>query len=70
MELLDKIKSCETSLELDKLRREIVKAAENGEDFTVLQKAFIKKKNSLKRNGHTARLEGYSVSDLINKKLI
>lgn len=70
MELLDRIKSCETSLELDKLRREIVNATENGEDFTVLQKAFIKKKNSLKRNGHTAKLEGYSVNDLIYKKLI
>ena len=70
MELMDKIKSCQTSLELDKLRREIVNAAENGGDFPSLQKAFIKKKNSLKRNGHTAKLEGYSVHDLINKKLI
>lgn len=67
MSLLEQIKSCTTSLELDKLRRKIVTEVENGSDFETLQKAFIKKKNSLRRNGHTPRTEGYSAHDLIKK---
>lgn len=53
MELIDKIKKCQTMRELAELRVEIVHAAENGEDFNALQKEFICKKNSLKRNGHS-----------------
>lgn len=50
MGLIDKIKNCQTMRELDELRIEIIRAAENGEDFNALQKAFIRKQNSLKRN--------------------
>ena len=44
--LAEKIKSCKTMPELDELRIEIVKDKEN---FIVNQKAFISKKNKLKR---------------------
>lgn len=52
-ETLKKIKNCKTMFELDSLRLEIVKNAKNGEEFFEMQREFIKKKNSLKRNGHT-----------------
>lgn len=55
--------------ELDELRIEIVGAVESGEeDFITLKKCFIKKQNSLKRNGHTRWKEGYKLSDIINQK--
>lgn len=65
--IFDRIKSCQTMRELDELRIDVVHAMESGEfDFNELQKAFIKKKNSLKRNGHTRFKEGYSLNDVIN----
>ena len=47
-ELKDKIKKCETQKELDSLRIEVVRDMENVMEN---QKIFIKKKNSLKRQG-------------------
>lgn len=47
-ELSEKIKNCTTQKELDILRFEIVKDKEN---FAENQKLFVKKKNSLKRQG-------------------
>lgn len=68
MELMDKIKNCQTMRELDELRIEIVRAAENGEDFNSLQKAFIRKQNSLKRNGHSRWKEGYKLQEIIKQQ--
>lgn len=68
MELIDKIKNCQTMRELDELRIEIVRAAENGEDFNSLQKAFIRKQNSLKRNGHSRWKEGYELQEIIKQQ--
>lgn len=69
MDLFEKIKNCQTSRQLDELRISIIRASESGEyDFSTLQKAFIKKKNSLKRNGHTSNTEGYSVREIINEQ--
>lgn len=47
-ELSKKINNCTTQKELDILRFEIVKDKEN---FAENQKLFVKKKNSLKRQG-------------------
>lgn len=66
MDLLNKIKGCQTMRELDELRGEIISAANAGADFPALQAAFIKKQNSLRRNGHTRSKEGYSLSDVIH----
>lgn len=66
--LLDRIKGCQTMRELDEMRIDIIKAADNGEDFETLQKAFIKKQNSLRRNGHTRWKEGYSLNEVIEKQ--
>lgn len=63
-ETLKKIKNCKTMFELDSLSLEIVKNAKNGEEFFEMQREFIKKKNSLKRNGHTREKEGYSLVDV------
>lgn len=68
MELIDKIKNCQTMHELDELRIEIIRAAENGEDFNDLQKAFIRKQNSLKRNGHSRWKEGYELQEVIKQQ--
>lgn len=68
MKIIDKIKSCQTMRELDELRIEIIKAAENGEDFAEMQKAFISKQNSLKRNGHSRWKEGYELNDVIKQQ--
>ena len=69
--IFDRIKNCQTMRELDELRIDVVHAMESGEfDFNDLQKAFIKKKNSLKRNGHTRFKEGYSLNDVINDQKI
>lgn len=68
MELIDKIKNCQTMRELDELRIEIIRAAENGEDFNTLQKAFIRKQNSLKRNGHSRWKEGYELQEVIKQQ--
>lgn len=54
--------------ELDELRIDIIKAAEKGEDFETMQSAFIKKQNSLRRNGHTRWKEGYSLDDIIRSQ--
>lgn len=64
MDLLEKIKGCQTMRELDELRIDIVISVQNRADFEVLQKAFIKKKNSLKRNGHSRFKEGYSLNNV------
>jgi hypothetical protein len=66
--LTSKIKNCQTSKELDLLRVEIIQVANNGEDFTMLQSAFIKQKNKLKRNGHTANAEGYSMLQVVREQ--
>lgn len=47
-ELSEKINNCTTQKELDILRFEIIKDKEN---FAENQKLFVKKKNSLKRQG-------------------
>lgn len=65
MDLISKIKSCQTMRELDDLRQEIISAVDGGADFLTLQKAFIKKQNSLRRNGHTRTKEGYTLNDVI-----
>jgi hypothetical protein len=68
MEILEKIKKCSTMRELDELRYEIVEAMQNdSSNFTTIQKAFIHKGNSLKRNGHTRSSEGYSLNEVIQK---
>ena len=67
--IFEKIKTCQTMRELDELRIDVVHAMEAGEsDFYEIQRAFIKKKNSLRRNGHTRRNEGYSWADVCNSK--
>lgn len=68
MELMDKIKNCQTMRELDELRIDIIKAAENGADFGELQQAFIKKQNNLRRNGHSRWKEGYELNDVIKQQ--
>lgn len=68
MELIDKIKNCQTMRELDELRIEIVRATESGEEFNTLQKAFIRKQNSLKRNGHSRWKEGYELQEIIKQQ--
>lgn len=68
MELIKKIKDCKTMRELDELRIEIIREAESGGDFEALQKDFIRKKNSLKRNGHSRWNEGYELNDVISKQ--
>lgn len=68
MEILEKIKNCQTMRELDELRIDIIRAAEKGEDFETMQSAFIKKQNSLKRHGHTRWKEGYSLNDVIQNQ--
>ena len=50
MTLIEKISNCQTMKELDELRIEIIREVESGGDFEALQKAFIRKQNSLKRN--------------------
>lgn len=70
MELIDKIKNCQTMRELDELRIEIIRVAENGEDFNTLQKAFIRKQNSLKRNGHSRWKEGYELQEIIKQQKV
>ena len=54
--------------ELDELRIEIIREVESGGDFEALQKAFIRKQNSLKRNGHSRRKEGYELNDVIRQQ--
>lgn len=68
MSVIDKIKSCKTMRELDELRIEVIVAAQNGEDFEAMQKAFIKKQSSLRRNGHSRWTEGYSLNDVLDKQ--
>lgn len=68
MDLLAKIKACQTMRELDELRCEIVKAAQaNPSGFTTLQTTFIHKGNSLKRSGHTRSSEGYTLHEVIEE---
>lgn len=68
MEMIDKINACRTMRELDELRIDIIHAAEAGEDFEAMQKAFISKQNSLRRNGHSRWKEGYELQDVIKKQ--
>lgn len=68
MNLIDKIKNCQTMRELDELRIEIIRAADNGADFEGLKKAFIRKQNSLRRNGHSRWKEGYELNDVIKQQ--
>lgn len=64
--IFEQIKACKTMRELDELRSDVVKAMESGDyDFREVQKAFIKKQNSLRRNGHTRGREGYSLKDIL-----
>lgn len=64
--IFDRIKECQTMRELDELRIDVVHAMESGNyDFYELQNAFIKKKNSLRRNGHTRFKEGYLLRDIL-----
>lgn len=65
MTLIDKIKGCKTSKELDTLRTEIIQVAYDKESFKTLQSAFVKQKNKLKRNGHTPNTEGYSIIQVV-----
>lgn len=61
-----RIKECQTMRELDELRIDVVHAMESGNyDFYELRNAFIKKKNSLRRNGHTRFKEGYLLRDIL-----
>ena len=68
MGMIDKINSCQTMRELDELRVDFIRAAEAGEDFETMQKAFIRKQNSLRRNGHSRWKEGYELQDVIKKQ--
>lgn len=68
MGMIDKINSCQTMRELDELRVDIICVAEAGEDFETMQKAFIRKQNSLRRNGHSRWKEGYELQDVIKKQ--
>lgn len=68
MNLIEKIKNCQTMRELDELRIDIIRAADNGADFEGLQKAFIRKQNSLRRNGHSRWKEGYELNDVIEQQ--
>lgn len=69
MDLFQKIKNCQTSKQLDELRIEIVRGSKDGiYDFNEIQQAFIKKKNSLRRNGHTSNTEGYTVREIIKEQ--
>ena len=66
MEIIEKIKACATMRELDELRIEIIRESEAGNcDFTEAQKTFIRKQNSLRRNGHSRWKEGYTLNDVI-----
>jgi hypothetical protein len=51
MDIYEKIKNCKTMPELDDLRLEVCTcmSANRGVEFKQIQKAFIKKKNKLKR---------------------
>lgn len=51
MEILSKIKTCDTMPKLDELRKECVIAMTDskGENFHTIQNAFIKQKNKLER---------------------
>lgn len=68
MELIKKISNCQTMRELDELRIEIIMEAESSGNFEELQKAFIRKQNSLKRNGHSRWKEGYELKDVIHQQ--
>ena len=68
MTLIEKISNCQTMKELDELRIEIIREVESGGDFEALQKAFIRKQNSLKRNDHSRRKEGYELNDVIRQQ--
>lgn len=68
MKFINKIKNCQTMRELDELRIEIIREAENGADFEELQQAFIRKQNSLRRNGHSRWKEGYELNDVIKQQ--
>ena len=68
MGMIDNIKACQTMRELDELRIDIIHAAEAGEDFVAMQKAFISKKNSLRRNGYSRWKEGYELLDIIKEQ--
>lgn len=70
MTLIEKISNCQTMKELDELRIEIIREVESGGDFEALQKAFIRKQNSLKRNGHSRRKKGYELNDVIRQQKI
>ena len=59
------IKGCNTMRELDELRIEVVRDMDN---FIENQKLFIKKLNSLKRNGKTRFNEGYTLEDVTREQ--
>ena len=67
MGIMERIRACATMRELDELRIEIIRECNSGNcDFDTAQKEFIRKKNSLKRNGHTRGKEGYTLNDVIS----
>ncbi len=68
MDMIAKIIGCQSMRELDELRIAVIRAAEAGEDFESMQKVFIRKQNSLRRNGHSRWKEGYELQDVINKQ--
>lgn len=69
MGVIDRIKACTTMRELDELRITVIKESNAGNcDFEEAQKAFIRKKNSLQRSGHTRGKEGYSLQDVISEQ--
>lgn len=63
--LSERIKGCNTMRELDELRIEVVRDMDN---FIENQKLFIKKLNSLKRNGKTRFNEGYTLEDITREQ--
>lgn len=63
--LPERIKGCNTMRELDELRIEVVRDMDN---FTENQKLFIKRLNSLKRNGKTRSNEGYTLEDVTREQ--
>ena len=51
MDIFEKIKNCKSKDELDNIRLECVKEMDKSDNPKEIQKAFIKQKNKLQRNG-------------------
>lgn len=48
MDIIERIKMCDTIPELDKMRLEVIREMHKG-NFTDIQKSFIKQQNKLRR---------------------